>query len=130
MVHYLLLLDQLSADVNYYLYQYWIDIQDPRTKHFPMIDINPLFVIILLSFYYLLVNYLIPYYMENREPFQLRELILTYNTGMALGNLWAFILALMYIDFKEFFNFVYPTDKALTPTLRKEFMLGNIYKHD
>ena len=122
--HYLYTLEKVASDVNYYLYQYWIDFQDPRTKHLPLIDIGPLFIIVLLTFYYVLVNYIIPNYMENREPFVLRKTILTYNAIMALGNLWAFTLCFIYIDFGQFLNFVYPTDKTLTPLVRKEIMLG------
>ena len=125
--HYLFTLEKVASDVNYYLSQYWTDYQDPRTTNFPLIDIGPLPIILLLTFYYVLVNLIIPHYMENREPLELRKTILTYNAIMALGNLWAFSMCLIYFDFRQFFNFVYPTDKSLTPLIRKEIVLGKIF---
>ena len=125
--HFLYTIDEWASNVNYYIYQYWIDNQDPRTRHLPLIDIGPLFIIVLLTFYYVLVKLIIPRYMEDREPFVLRKTILFYNAVMAMGNLWAFILCFIYVDFREFFNFVYPTDKTLTPNIRKEIVLGNYF---
>ena len=124
MNRYLYALDDSFAKINYYLYQYWIDIQDPRTKHLPLVDIHPVFIILAMTYFYILVTKTIPKYMENREPFVLKEPILIYNAFMSSFNLLAFVLFLKYTDYSQLLNFVYPTDKTLTPRIREEIVLG------
>ena len=121
---YLYILDDLFAQINYYIYQYWIDSQDQRTKHLPLIDVHPAFIIAAMTYFYVSVTKTIPKYMENREPFVLKKPILIYNAFMSLFNLMSFGLFLKYTDYSQLLNFVYPTDKTLTPRIREEIVLG------
>ena len=125
MNRYLYALDDSFAKVNYYLSQYWIDIQDPRTKHLPLVDIHPVFMILAMTYFYVLVTKTIPKYMENREPFVLKKTILTYNVFMAFGSLCFFVLSIKYTELRQLLNFVYPNDKTLTQVIREEIVIGN-----
>src|SRR5260221_9988595 len=96
-------LDDLFGAVNYYIYDYWIEIQDPRTKHLPFINFTPLWMITFVLIYYTLVKVIIPRYMENRGPYSLRKTMLIYNAYMAITNLWAFIEVAQTLDYGRIF---------------------------
>ncbi|XP_054155280.1 elongation of very long chain fatty acids protein AAEL008004-like [Oppia nitens] len=124
----LLLIDDFMSAVNYCIYDYLFDMQDPRTKHLPLIDYGLGIPILFLTSYFMLVKVFIPQYMEKRKPFNLRWILLIYNAGMSFGNLFAFITCLEYMDYgRVIFDVDYPTDKSSNEESRVMIILGFCY---
>ncbi|XP_054155277.1 elongation of very long chain fatty acids protein 7-like [Oppia nitens] len=122
------MIDDVFNATNYYLYDYWFDIQDPRTKHLPFVNYGPLVPIIFLSLYYYVIRIYLPRHMANREPYNLKKLIITYDLFMSLTNLYWFYESVKVIDFgRKFLDFDYPTDKTSTNETKEFISLGYLY---
>jgi len=64
-----------------------VDMRDPRTDGwFMMESIWP--TILLSATYYLIVRHIGPWFMSNREPYNLKYLLLCYNLSQAVFNCW------------------------------------------
>lgn len=64
-----------------------VDLRDPRADHWPLMSsVWP--TVALCCSYYLIVRILGPAYMKNREPFDLRNIMLVYNLFQTLFNAW------------------------------------------
>ena len=61
---------------------------DKRVEKWPLMD-NPL-PTLAISTSYLLILWLGPKYMKNREPFQLRKTLIIYNFSMVFLNFFIF----------------------------------------
>ena len=61
-------LDDLYRTLNYYLVQYWQDVQDPRTKDYPFINVSFAWVILVMTIYFVMVERLVPNSLEGKEP--------------------------------------------------------------
>jgi hypothetical protein len=117
--------NQNFSNVFYIMNQYWVDNQDPRTKHLPLVDHTPLPIILIMLTYYLMVTKFIPNFMKNRDPYKLRLPMLLYNIFMVVSNAYFFYEALIRFDYgRVLLNFEYPTDKTSTPTIRHDISLG------
>lgn len=94
---------------TYYLYGYWNEIQDPRTKHLPFVDVQPWTIGLVMYTYYLLVTKIGPAWMRDRKAYQLRGLMFIYNTIMVFINAFYFYQAIRLSDYlRVFLNFKYP----------------------
>lgn len=71
----------------------WDHGADPRTAKFPLMSGGPWKVLAILGLYLLFVRYYGPRWMRNRPAFDLRSIILLYNSCMMLGNLYFFSAA-------------------------------------
>ena len=126
MSNFYLKLDTFYKCINYCLFDYWHQVQDPRTKDYPLIDVNFVYPIIIMYMFYYLVKYYIPNRMKDREPCDLRKTILTYNACMAMLNLGAFKECLTRFHWSMYLDFVYPTDKSDTQEIRIEMVLSKL----
>lgn len=59
-------------------YNFLVDIQDPRTIDWPLMG-SPIPLICILTFYLLFCNYIGPYIMKDRKPFELKKTLIVYN---------------------------------------------------
>lgn len=60
--------------------------KDPRNEHYPLLG-SPFPIMIILAAYLYFVNSLGPRFMENRKPFQIKNIINGYNIAQVLVNL-------------------------------------------
>uniref|UniRef100_T1GUL5 Elongation of very long chain fatty acids protein n=1 Tax=Megaselia scalaris TaxID=36166 RepID=T1GUL5_MEGSC len=65
---------------SYYtrFYNFLVDMQDPRTSVWPLMG-SPTPLICILIVYLLFCNYIGPYLMKDREPFELKKTLIVYN---------------------------------------------------
>lgn len=76
-------LNQLNAEnsgLSYYLRDFWVKYEDPRMSGLPLMGGGPWMVIFISLLYILFCTKIGPAYMKNREPFDLRSLMLHYNS--------------------------------------------------
>lgn len=59
-------------------YNFVVDVQDPRTIVWPLMG-SPIPLICILAAYLLFCNYIGPYIMKDREPFELKKTMIVYN---------------------------------------------------
>jgi len=105
-----------SSTLNYILHQYWIDCQDPRTKDFFLVDISPFTFAFIMSSYVFFAKSVGPKLMKNREPMQLKSLMLTYNIAMVLINAFFFSYVVSNCEYgKRFVDFQYPDRSDTSP---------------
>lgn len=73
-----------NSSAFYWLHQYWDEDSDPRTKNYVLV--NPSFVTMsaLMQIYMLLVVLIIPAFMKNRKPFNLKNAIIAYDILMVM----------------------------------------------
>lgn len=109
----------------YYLSQYWIDVQDKRTVDYPLVSLQPWTFASIMFVYFLLVTKIGPAWMKNREAYQLRNTMFTYNVIMVIVNAYFFWEAVRRLDyFRRLFVFDYPDINDNTPeTLWVSFTL-------
>lgn len=111
--------------LRYIYYDYWEELADPRTAHYPLISSGPTIVILIIVFYLLFVKQIGPKIMANREPFNLKKLILLYNSTLMLGNAFGFLYLLSKIDYgRIFFNFKFPDHSDTSFNTKVDIFLG------
>ena len=95
-------------------YNWFMDLRDPRSEGwFLMGSIWPTLVICLS--YYLVVRYIGPWFMENREPYNLKKLILAYNLFQVVFNSW--IIYHAWWLWRDHYNWTcQPVDFSNSPT--------------
>jgi hypothetical protein len=82
------LVDQLAGLVGhnsstfYWLHQYWDEPSDPRTRNYFLVHPSIISMALLMIVYMLLVVVIIPGFMRNRKPFNLKGLIIGYDVLM------------------------------------------------
>lgn len=81
------------ASMNYLLNEAWDEFGDQRVNKFYLMGGGPLKVLALISVYLLFVKCLGPRFMEKREPFDLRSVILIFNSLLLGLNGIGFVLA-------------------------------------
>ncbi|XP_054167685.1 elongation of very long chain fatty acids protein AAEL008004-like [Oppia nitens] len=108
----------------YYGHQYWIDAADPRTKHFPMVYGGIWKILLILTGYLLLIKKLLPDYMRQRKPYQLRLTILSFNTLLVTINGYFFYQLVYRCDYgRRFLDFRYPDRYDFSPKTLYELNL-------
>ncbi|XP_055809514.1 uncharacterized protein LOC129879809 [Solanum dulcamara] len=79
---------------------FWDSITDERVNEFYLLRGGPSYIIAVVSIYLYFVLSLGPRLMAKRaEPFKLNKLLLLYNMGMTLANLWLFIQGLLVSNY-------------------------------
>lgn len=102
--------------MDYIVHRYWHEEGDPRTKDFPMMNYGLMPVLVLLTVYILFVKVVGPRLMRDREPFQLRTVIIIYNIINVLVNIFFFFATIFLLDYgKRMFQFDFP-DRTDTST--------------
>ena len=84
---------------EYYMTQYWNERCDPRTVHLPLMNGGPWSLLAILVAYFLFVTRFGPKWMSNRNPFELRRLMLLYNVTMVAINLFFLYQSILWLDY-------------------------------
>ena len=66
--------------INYLLNDIWNEYGDERVIHFYLMNGGPSKVLLIVCIYLLFVKLIGPKFMKNRAPFNLRPIILIYNS--------------------------------------------------
>lgn len=78
---------KLQQTIQYLYYDVWEETADRRANTFALIGGGgPWKVIFIVCVYLLLVLKVVPQYMKNRKPYDLRKAMVTYNCCMVLLN--------------------------------------------
>ena len=73
---------------------FWDSISDPRVNEFYLLRGGPTIILTTIAVYLYFVLSIGPKLMMKHEPFKLNKLLLLYNMGMAVANLWLFVQGL------------------------------------
>ena len=84
--------------MDYLLNGIWNEYGDDRVRDFYLMDGGPLKVISMVLVYLVLVKLIGPKFMENRQPFNIRPIILIYNSLMIGFNGIGFCFAIWITD--------------------------------
>lgn len=85
--------------VNYYYYDFWQDTAHPFTGRLPLVDGGPWKLMGLLYVYYMFVKHWGPRFMKNRQPYNLKWIMVVHNIFLVLLNGICFIISLPYSRF-------------------------------
>ncbi|KAH9419865.1 Elongation of very long chain fatty acids protein 7 [Dermatophagoides pteronyssinus] len=119
------MINQRLYHYTYYLWGYFVEHQDPRTKNYPLVSLSPYSIALIMYFYYLLVTKIGRKFMKNRQPFQLRKTMFIYNIIMVIINAYYFYEAISYCDYlRVFLNFDYPDSSDRSPETIRAINLG------
>merc|ERR1712080_656323 len=78
-----------GMDVAYWWNHLMVDLRDPRADSFPgMFSIWP--TIVICGAYVYIVKVLGPRFMENREPYNIKKILLVYNFAQTVFSFWMF----------------------------------------
>ena len=121
-------LEKSSSVLNYALHQYWVECQDPRTKHLFLVDISPISFALIMFSYVLFAKYIGPQLMKNRKPMDLRSLMLIYNTSMVAINAFFFTYVLLNCQYgRRFLDFQYPDPNDMSEAALWEVKIAYLY---
>lgn len=112
------------SGLKYLLYDYWEEMGDPRVKDLPLLSGGPWKFWSIILIYLFWVKILGPAWMKNREPYNLKTVILAYNIFLVAINAYFFCAAVYYLDYgRQLANFQYPdrTDQS-TREMRKIYL--------
>lgn len=91
---------KLQQTIQYLYHDVWQETSDKRADTFSLIGGGgPWKVWFIVSVYLLLVLKIIPDYMKNRKPYDLRKAMVTYNCFMVLINGLGCLIGLKLTDF-------------------------------
>lgn len=82
----------------------WQDEGDPRVVDKPLMGDGPWTMLVIMSSYVLFVKKIGPRLMKDRDPFQLRGLIIAYNAIMVATNFWFFTEAIVCMKYGNIDN--------------------------
>lgn len=84
--------------IHYLAFDLWREIGDPRISHLPLVS-SPWPTVAIVAAYLVFVKFVGPRWMRNREPFQLKGLILMHNITLVVINLIGFWWLLGVTDY-------------------------------
>lgn len=114
------MLDQLS--------QLFVNIQDDRTKHFALTRHGLWTPTIVVLAYLIFANWLGPWWMRSRKPFNLKYTMFTYNLCMSALNIYFNIVSLQCLSYgRDIFNFNVPDPKDTSPKTLLIISTGYLY---
>ena len=91
---------KLQHTIQYLYHDVWEETADKRSSSFSLIgNGGPWKVIFIVCVYLLLVLKVLPEYMKNRKPYDLRKAMVTYNCFMVLLNGLGFLYGLKLTNF-------------------------------
>ncbi|GFT09006.1 elongation of very long chain fatty acids protein [Nephila pilipes] len=70
--------------------EYLLKYGDPRMEAYPLMDSPQINICIILA-YFLCVKYIGPAWMKNREPYDLRHIMIVYNLFISVLSAWMFL---------------------------------------
>ncbi|CAG2174997.1 unnamed protein product, partial [Oppiella nova] len=118
----------LIRTVDYYLYDYWADVSDPRTGHYLLTRGGPLPVLTFMTLWLLFVTKLGPKLMSTREPLNIRWLMFGYNILMAGTNAYFFVMCLKFLDFTRLLTeFEFPSREDTSPQTLRYIDVAMVY---
>lgn len=82
------------------LHERYVHLADPRTRSWPLMG-SPLPIVALLSFYLLFALHLGPRLMQNRQPFNIRRLVVAYNVAMVCMSLYFIYVSVEYAKLRS-----------------------------
>nr|CAD7434094.1 unnamed protein product [Timema monikensis] len=88
---------------------------DPRTNHWALVS-SPVPVVLILLGYLYIVNKWGIQFMKNREPYELKNVIIFFNITQILFNVWMFYEALQGGWLYEYNWRCQPVDRSNSPT--------------
>lgn len=108
---------QVSFISEYYLVQYWDDLQDPRTKNFFLVGGPPYLVFAIMAFFLFFALSLGPKLMAHRAPFDaLKPLITFYNFAMVAFNAYFVCFIIVNCDYgRRFLIWEFPDRSDTSP---------------
>lgn len=71
-----------NSTLFWFVHTYWEDSADPRTKGYTLVDISNVTISLVMIIYTLLVWVIIPRFMKNRQPYNLKNAIIFYDFFM------------------------------------------------
>ena len=114
--------------IRFCLFQYWEIEGDPRVKHYPLMQGGPLPVLAIIAVYLFFVKVAGPWFMKNREPFQLKNVILAYNIFNVLISVWFFFESIYTLDYGlKLFDYTFPSKLKHSPKLDHGITMLYIY---
>lgn len=72
--------------INYVLFDFWDEKGEPFSSNLPLIRSHPWPIVSILAVYLLFVVKIGPAFMKNRQPYQLKSLIASYNIFHIICN--------------------------------------------
>lgn len=76
--------------LSYYYYDVWNEFGDPRVAEYPLMDGGPWLSILLVALYVYISKYAGPRLMQNRKPFDLKQIIFVHNVFLVFYNFYIF----------------------------------------
>ncbi|XP_055695701.1 elongation of very long chain fatty acids protein 7-like [Lutzomyia longipalpis] len=95
-----LVLKFLYTNINYL----FVEHEDARTKDFPIIHSLPQVIAIIASYLYFTKSWG-PRFMESRKPYELKAILIIYNTLQVLANIWLGLYATYHSYWRGGWNF-------------------------
>ncbi|KAI2802009.1 hypothetical protein RDWZM_010480 [Blomia tropicalis] len=93
-----------NSTLFYLAHDYWEEGTDDRSKQYPLVDISQATISSIILLYGLLTYFIIPYFMKERKPFNLKGAIIGYDFLMVAINLFFFIKTIQLSDYgREWF---------------------------
>lgn len=87
------------SSIKYLLNDAWDEYGDERVKSFYLMSGGPSKVLSIIAIYLLLIKYIGPKFMKDREPYKIRPIILIYNSLMIGFNGIGFLLSIWITNF-------------------------------
>lgn len=110
---------------TYYAYGYWNEIQDERTKSYPLVAVHPITMAGIMGAYFLAVTKIGPSWMKDRPAFQLRQLMIVYNITMVCVNAFFLFESVRRSNYgQRLLDFKYPDRSDVSSETLKEIHLG------
>lgn len=107
------------------LHEQYVLLADPRTRMWPFMG-SPVAVIAVLSFYLLFAIRLGPWLMRNREPFNIRRVVVAYNVAMVCLSAYFIWVSVEYTKLRSSGSlFCWPSDSR--PTAENMFFLNRAW---
>lgn len=92
-------LEQLFRGLKFVCHDFWETYGDNRVSRLPLLGSGPWHVLTLTGIYLWFVKYYGPKWMKNREPFDLRKVMIFHNTFLVLLNGIGFLIAMAGTNF-------------------------------
>jgi len=87
------------SGLSYYYHDFWQETSHPFTGRLPLVDGGPWKLFSILFLYYMFVRHWGPRMMKNREPFNIKWIMLVHNVFLILLNGVCFIISIPYSRF-------------------------------
>merc|ERR1712080_538832 len=112
-----------GMDVAYWWNHLMVDLRDPRADSFPgMFSIWP--TIVICGAYVYIVKVLGPRFMENREPYNIKKILLVYNFAQTVFSFWMFCEGWQFYVSGNYSWHCEPVDYTMSPVATRALNLA------